>query len=191
MRTHWLDMALVMCAHNLKAFDEVKHLVSALDTDGTACVSNDFVLSVMSISAKHWPDQQIHDGDCVGVLLRQIAAAAEARPPGLGDMVASGLPDIGITENQSLCGTELKSLLLDWLGIESTPTCSCNAMARQMDTLGPDWAEGEGMAEILDVMRTEHAKRWQDGRTILPWTDAGARQLVLLACRRSRAKASS
>ena len=87
-------------------------------------------------------------------------------------------------------GTELKALLKDWLGIEATPTCSCNAMARRMDTLGPDWCEGEGMASILDVMRAEHGKRWQDGRTILPWTDAGARQLVLLACRRSRAKAA-
>ena len=87
-------------------------------------------------------------------------------------------------------GAELKALLRDWLGIESSPTCSCNAMARRMDTLGPDWCEGEGMASILDVMRTEHGKRWQDGRTILPWTDVGARQLVLLACRRSRAKAA-
>jgi hypothetical protein len=43
------------------------------------------------------------------------------------------------------------------------------------------------MAAILDVMRAEHAKRWAAGTTILPWTDLGARQLVLLACRRSRA----
>ena len=87
-------------------------------------------------------------------------------------------------------GTELKALLKDWLGIESTPTCSCNAMARRMDTLGPDWSEGEGMTQILDVMRAEHGKRWAAGKTLLPWTDAGARQLVLLACRRSRAKAA-
>ena len=87
-------------------------------------------------------------------------------------------------------GTQLKSLLRDWLGIEASPTCSCNAMARRMDSFGPDWCEGEGMAEILDVMRTQHMKRWEAGKTILPWTDAGARQLVLLACRRSRAKAA-
>jgi hypothetical protein len=84
-------------------------------------------------------------------------------------------------------GTELKALLKDWLGIKSSPTCSCNAMARRMDTLGPDWCEGEGMASILDVMRAEHAKRRAAGKTILPWTDMGARQLVLLACRRARA----
>lgn len=87
-------------------------------------------------------------------------------------------------------GTELKSLLKDWLGIEASPTCRCNGMAIKMNQLGPDWSESDqGMAEILGVMRDEHAKRWDDGRTILPWTDVGARQLVLLACRRARAKA--
>jgi hypothetical protein len=77
-------------------------------------------------------------------------------------------------------GKELKALLKDWLGIEPTPTCSCNAMARKMNTLGPEWCQSdEGMAEILGVMRTEHGKR----NTILPWSDIAARQLVLLACR--------
>ena len=79
-------------------------------------------------------------------------------------------------------GTELKALLKDWLGIESTPTCSCNAMAQTMDERGPEWCKSdEGMAEILGVMRTEHARR----NTILPWSDIAARQLVLLACRRA------
>jgi hypothetical protein len=78
-------------------------------------------------------------------------------------------------------GAHLRALLKDWLGIESTPTCSCNAMARKMDERGPEWCKSdEGMAEILGVMRTEHAKR----NTILPWSDIAARQLVLLACRR-------
>jgi hypothetical protein len=76
--------------------------------------------------------------------------------------------------------------------IEASPACSCNAMARKMDTQPIEWSEsGEGMAKILEVMRAEHGKRWSAGKTILPWTDAGARQLVLLACRRSRAKAAS
>ena len=84
-------------------------------------------------------------------------------------------------------GTELKRLLKDWLGIEATPTCSCNSMAARMDALGPDWCESDaGMAEILGVMRDEHAKRWADGRTRLPWTDLGAKQLVRLACRRAK-----
>lgn len=86
-------------------------------------------------------------------------------------------------------GTRLKAILRDWLGIDSTAMCSCSTMAWKMDLFGPEWCEGEGMASILEVMRQEHAKRWADGRTILPWTDAGARQLVLLACRRARAKA--
>lgn len=89
-------------------------------------------------------------------------------------------------------GAELKALLKDWLGIESSPTCSCNKMAAKMNTLGPDWCETDaGLAEILGVMRAEHAKRWADGRTRLPWTDVGAAQLVKLACRRARGKASS
>lgn len=84
-------------------------------------------------------------------------------------------------------GTQLKSLLKDWLGIEASPTCSCNTMARKMNALGPEWSESdEGMAEILAVMRAEHGKRWKAGQTILPWTDLGAKQLVLLACRRAR-----
>lgn len=90
-----------------------------------------------------------------------------------------------------LPGAELHALLRDWLGIEPTPTCPCHSMAAKMDRLGPDWCESdEGMGEILGVMRTEHDKRRSEGTTILPWTDFGARQLVLLACRRARAKAA-
>lgn len=103
------------------------------------------------------------------------------------DLRASARPPRAI---QGGPGTALKSLLRHWLGIEASPACSCSSMARRMDSLGPDWCEGEGMTEILDVMRTEHGKRWSDGKTILPWTDTGARQLVLLACRRSRSKAA-
>jgi hypothetical protein len=92
----------------------------------------------------------------------------------------------GVLEAPVLCGTELKALFKDWLGIESTPTCSCNAMAAKMDSLGPEWCKSdEGMSEILGVMQTEHAKRWADGSTILPWSDIAARQLLLLACRRA------
>lgn len=88
-------------------------------------------------------------------------------------------------------GTELHALLKDWLGIEPKDGCSCRKMAETMNRLGPDWCESdEGMAEILVVMRTEHEKRRAEGTTILPWTDFGARQLVLLACRRARAKAA-
>lgn len=82
-------------------------------------------------------------------------------------------------------GAELKSLLKDWLGIESTPTCSCNAMANKMNKLGVDWSESaDGLAEILAVMKREHGRR----KTILPWSDTAASMLVKLACRRARAK---
>jgi hypothetical protein len=112
------------------------------------------------------------------------------KPPArLRDAATAMLAELGVVEATPAirCGTELKALLKDWLGIEASPTCSCNAMSRRMDSLGPDWCEGEGMAEILGVMRAEHGKRWKAGQTILPWTDLGARQLVLLACRRARA----
>lgn len=90
-----------------------------------------------------------------------------------------------------LPGTELHAFLRNWLGIEPTPDCPCRSMAAKMDRLGPDWCESdEGMTEILGVMRTEHEKRRAEGTTILPWTDFGARQLVLLACRQARAKAA-
>ena len=82
-------------------------------------------------------------------------------------------------------GAELKSLLKDWLGITSSPTCSCNAMAKKMDANGPDWSESAaGLAEILAVMKKEHGRR----KTILPWSDTAASMLVKLACRRARAK---
>lgn len=88
-------------------------------------------------------------------------------------------------------GTELKALLKEWLGIVATPTCSCNAMARKMDERGVEWTlSAEGMAEVLSVMRAEHAKRKAAGATALPWTDLGATQLVRLACRRARARAA-
>ena len=85
-------------------------------------------------------------------------------------------------------GSRLKAMLRDWLGIEASPTCRCNGMAAKMDTLGSEWCESDdGMDEILNVMRGEHAKRWADGSTILPWADFAARRLVLLACRQARA----
>ena len=121
----------------------------------------------------------------------RVARDGYTMPAGLRDAATAMLVELGISQPDPAVrpGRELKAILKDWLGIEATPTCSCNAMARRMDEAGPDWCEGEGMASILEVMRAEHAKRWADGRTILPWTDAGARQLVLLACRRARAKA--
>lgn len=85
-------------------------------------------------------------------------------------------------------GAELHALLREWLGIEPTPDCQCRSMAATMDRMGPDWCESDdGMAQILGVMREEHAKR----ASLIPWTEFGAKQLVRLACRRARAKIRS
>jgi hypothetical protein len=87
-------------------------------------------------------------------------------------------------------GTELKALLRSW-GINANLGCSCNAMARQMNSMGADWCEGDGLPKILAAMRGEHARRWQRGKTMLPWSDLGAKLLVRLACRRARARTFS
>ncbi len=82
-------------------------------------------------------------------------------------------------------GSELKLLLKDWLGVTSSPTCSCNAMANKMDKLGADWCESDdGLAEILAVMKREQGRR----KSIMPWSDTAASMLVRLACRRARGK---
>lgn len=106
--------------------------------------------------------------------------------------VCGGAQNVQQKVPQSGPGTELKAILGDWLGITPSEGCSCNSMARRMNEQGAQWCESdEGMAEILGVMRAEHAKRWEAGKTRLPWADMGARQLVRLACRRARAKASA
>lgn len=84
-------------------------------------------------------------------------------------------------------GTELKAMLRSW-GFEANLGCSCNAMARKMNSMGADWCEGDGLGEIVNAMRGEHAKRWQRGKTLLPWSDLGAQLMVRLACRRARAR---
>lgn len=125
------------------------------------------------------------DGDQITVDVDHPAYPREPKPGFTPPMPAP-------PASQDGPGTELKSLLRDWLGIESTPTCSCNAMARRMNAEGVAWCLSEsGMAEILGVMRAEHGKRWDAGKTRLPWTDLGARTLVKLACRRAEAKASA
>lgn len=114
------------------------------------------------------------------------SAARSARPTAHELMQAAG---VAMSRAPIRCGpgTELKRLLKNWLGIEPTAGCECNSMAARMDALGVEWCESDaGMAEIVNAMREEHAKRKAAGQTILPWTDLGARQLVLLACRRAR-----
>jgi hypothetical protein len=75
-------------------------------------------------------------------------------------------------------GTELKKLLALG-GINATPLCSCNAMAAEMNRLGPDWCL-ENEDKILAVMEQE-AKRRK-----LPFIRLAAQGLIRLAVSRSR-----
>lgn len=129
---------------------------------------------------------------CVGPIESELSSRT-----GLRDLATAAVSSVGITKEPGEAvviggpGTELHGLLRDWLKIEPTHGCQCESMAAKMDKMGSEWClSDDGLAEILGVMRDEHAKRWADGRTILPWTDAGARQLVLLACRRASAKSN-
>jgi len=93
----------------------------------------------------------------------QIAAAVQGQSPTFGGP-----------------GTELKTLLKK-IGIESTPTCKCNAMALQMDQWGADeCSRPERIDEVLAAMRTEAAKRG------LPFLDAAGRVLIRRAIANAR-----
>lgn len=78
-------------------------------------------------------------------------------------------------------GTELKGLL-KLIGITSSPNCSCNARARQMDEWGADECERR-MPEILAWLEQEATRRG------LPFVRFAAEQAVKLAIRRARTKA--
>jgi len=77
-------------------------------------------------------------------------------------------------------GTALSKLLRRF-GITYSPGCKCRSMAAKMDALGPAWCESkQGMAEILEAMRTEAGKRG------LPFLDAVGKMLVRQAVRSAR-----
>lgn len=80
-------------------------------------------------------------------------------------------------------GTELKALLKDWLGIQASPNCSCNARAKQMDEWGPDLCE-QNLSTIVGWLE-EQAKARK-----LPFVRFAAEQAVKLAIRRARKKAA-
>jgi hypothetical protein len=75
-------------------------------------------------------------------------------------------------------GTELKKLLAA-VGIQATPTCSCNAKAREMDVRGVDWCEAN-IDTIVGWLREEATKRK------LPFVDMAGRLLVKRAIRNAR-----
>jgi hypothetical protein len=78
-------------------------------------------------------------------------------------------------------GTELKALLKDWLGIQASPNCSCNARARQMDEWGPDLCE-QNIPTIVGWLEEQATARK------LPFVRFAAEQAVKLAIRRARKK---
>lgn len=79
-------------------------------------------------------------------------------------------------------GTELKALL-KYIGITSTPNCSCNARAKQMDEKGADWCE-ENIDTILEWLKEQAKTRG------LPFVSAGAKVLVKRAISNARRKAA-
>jgi hypothetical protein len=83
-----------------------------------------------------------------------------------------------------LAGNALKSLLAGFpLYITSTPNCSCNARAAEMDSRGCDWCEAN-IDTIVGWLREEATKRR------LPFLDAAGRLLVRRAIRNARRAAS-
>jgi len=83
-------------------------------------------------------------------------------------------------------GTELKKLLAGWpFYITSSPDCSCNRVAAEMDAWGADECENPERQEyIISAMRENAEKRG------LPFLDAAGRFLIRRAIRNAR-KASA
>lgn len=117
------------------------------------------------------------------------SAPLPATPPraALQDPTA-GLPDplTGAPVNNAPAvdgpGAYLKKYLSK-IGITSTPTCSCNAKARHMDTMGVEWCE-ENLDTIVGWLKEEAEKR------SLPFFDWPARMLVkkaISSAKRARA----
>lgn len=74
-------------------------------------------------------------------------------------------------------GGYLKSML-KWIGIVAKPNCACNSRARHMDAMGAAWCR-QNIETILGWLREEAEQRK------LPFPEASARGLVLLAISRS------
>jgi hypothetical protein len=79
-------------------------------------------------------------------------------------------------------GTELKKLLAGWpFYITSSPDCSCNRVAREMDAWGPDECEKpERQDYILAAMRENAQRRG------MPFVDAAGRFLIRRAIKNAR-----
>lgn len=74
-------------------------------------------------------------------------------------------------------GTELKKMLAK-IGIEASPTCTCNAKAQIMNFHGPRWCR-DNLDTVVGWLRDEAHKRG------LPFMDAAGRILIKTAIRRA------
>lgn len=107
------------------------------------------------------------DGDQITVDETHPAYPRTAKPP----PPPEPLPTEG-------AGTNLKQFFLRWFGQKAEPNCSCNAVAAQMDRMGPQWCR-DNMAWILDHIKTNAEKRG------LPYTRLVVEPIVRLAIRKA------
>jgi hypothetical protein len=84
-------------------------------------------------------------------------------------------------EPECLAGTELKGLLKR-VGIEASPSCSCNSRAAHMDIMGCQWVK-ENTELVVDWLGEEAQKRG------LPFFRPAGKALVALAVRLAERKA--
>lgn len=106
---------------------------------------------------------------------------AYPRDPSVKEVATT--PVLSVTPSPSSGpGTELKALL-KVIGITSSPGCSCNARAAQMDAWGADECERR-IPEIVGWLGEEARKR------SLPFVPFAGEQVVKLAIRRARKAAA-
>lgn len=122
---------------------------------------------VVSADGDQWTIDESHD--------------SYPKSPKPSAVVETSLP----TTPQGGPGTELKKLLKT-IGITSSPTCSCNARAKQMDEMearDPGWCE-RNLPTVVGWLE-EQAKSRK-----LPFVRFAAEQAVKLAIRRAKKKAA-
>lgn len=123
----------------------------------------------LKVSKKHVPEEPYSVCSVASAFIRE---AEEPR-----------VVDVARKFSGSGPGSQLKKLLAR-IGINATPTCSCNARAVKMDEWGPDVCE-EKIDEIVGWLREEATKRK------LPFLDAAGRLIIRKAISNARKKAAA
>jgi len=130
---------------------------------------------------EHWTAIGGESGSCAELRRAEhtsTRARCTKKSPPVGSTVPLSVSAKLIPMPSSGPGTELKKLL-KWIGITSSPTCSCNAHARTMDEWGVKKCS-PNIPEIVGWLREEAAKRK------LPFVEFAAIQIVRLAIRRAQ-----